>query len=40
MFSDDDIWLKNFSASLPGSYRNRYGSEEIRMHAAISRARG
>src|SRR5262245_65808884 len=40
MFGDDDIWLKNFSTSLPGSYRNRYGAEEIRLHAAISEARG
>jgi UTP:GlnB (protein PII) uridylyltransferase len=40
MVGDDDIWLKNFSASLPGSYRNRYGREEIRLHASIARARG
>ena len=40
MFGDDDTWLKNFSASLPGSYRNRYGTEEIRLHASIARARG
>jgi hypothetical protein len=40
MSGDDDIWLKNFSASLPGSYRNRYGTEEIRLHASIARARG
>ena len=40
MVGDDDTWLKNFSASLPGSYRNRYGTEEIRLHASIARARG
>jgi [protein-PII] uridylyltransferase len=40
MLGDDDTWVKNFSASLPGSYRNRYGAEEIRSHAAIARARG
>ena len=40
MSGDDDTWLKNFSASLPGSYRNRYGTEEIRLHASIARARG
>lgn len=40
MGGDDDIWLKNFSASLPGSYRNRYALEEIATHAAIARARG
>ena len=40
MFGDDDTWVKNFSASLPGSYRNRYGPEEIRTHAAIAKARG
>ena len=37
---DDDTWVKNFSASLPGSYRNRYDSEQIRLHAAIARSRG
>jgi UTP:GlnB (protein PII) uridylyltransferase len=40
MSSDDDTWVKNFSASLPGSYRNRYSLEEIGMHAAIARSRG
>jgi len=40
MQGDDDTWVKNFSASLPGSYRNRYDSEQIRMHAAIARSRG
>jgi [protein-PII] uridylyltransferase len=40
MLGDDDTWVKKFSASLPGSYRNRYGIEEIRNHAAIARARG
>jgi UTP:GlnB (protein PII) uridylyltransferase len=40
MSGDDDNWLKNFSASLPGSYRNRYGTEEIRLHASIARTRG
>lgn len=40
MSGDDDTWLKNFGASLPGSYRNRYGTEEIRLHASIARARG
>lgn len=40
MGGDDDIWVKNFSASLPSSYRNRYGSEDIRAHAAIAKARG
>jgi UTP:GlnB (protein PII) uridylyltransferase len=40
MSGDDDTWVKNFSASLPGSYRNRYGPEEIRTHAAIAKARG
>jgi UTP:GlnB (protein PII) uridylyltransferase len=40
MSGDDDTWLKKFSASLPGSYRNRYGTEEIRQHASIARARG
>jgi [protein-PII] uridylyltransferase len=37
---DDETWVKNFSASLPGSYRNRYSFEEIRLHAAIARSRG
>jgi [protein-PII] uridylyltransferase len=37
---DDDTWVKNFGASLPGSYRNRYDSEQIRLHAAVSRSRG
>ncbi|HWO10306.1 MAG TPA: hypothetical protein VNN80_12520 [Polyangiaceae bacterium] len=40
MLGDDDTWVKNFSASLPGSYRNRYTPEEIRVHAAIARSRG
>lgn len=40
MSSDDDTWVKNFSASLPGSYRNRYSFDEIRLHAAIARSRG
>lgn len=40
MLGDDDTWVKSFGASLPGSYRNRYAPEEIRVHAAISRARG
>ena len=40
MLGDDDTWVKKFSASLPGSYRNRYAIEEIRTHAAIARARG
>lgn len=40
MSGDDDMWLKNFSASLPGSYRNRYKLEEIRLHASIAKARG
>src|ERR1041385_540870 len=40
MLSDDDTWVKNFSASLPGSYRNRYRAEEIRLHASISKMRG
>jgi UTP:GlnB (protein PII) uridylyltransferase len=40
MQGDDDTWVKNFSASLPGSYRNRYSLDEIRVHAAVSRARG
>lgn len=40
MAAEDDIWVKNFSASLPGSYRNRYPLEDIRVHAAIARARG
>jgi UTP:GlnB (protein PII) uridylyltransferase len=40
MLDDDDIWVKSFSASLPGSYRNRYDAEAIRTHAAIARARG
>jgi [protein-PII] uridylyltransferase len=40
MLGDDENWVKNFSASLPGSYRNRYTSEEIRVHAAIARSRG
>src|SRR5688572_2390426 len=40
MLGEDDTWVKNFGASLPGSYRNRYTPEEIRVHAAISRARG
>src|SRR5688572_10913226 len=39
MSGDDDTWVKNFSASLPGSYRNRYRPEEIRTHAAIAKAR-
>jgi UTP:GlnB (protein PII) uridylyltransferase len=40
MQGDDDTWVKDFSASLPGSYRNRYSFDEIRVHAGISRARG
>jgi [protein-PII] uridylyltransferase len=40
MSSDDDTWVKNFSASLPGSYRNRYKIEDIRIHAAVARSRG
>jgi [protein-PII] uridylyltransferase len=36
---DDDTWVKNFSASLPGSYRNRYNLDEIRAHAMIARSR-
>lgn len=40
MSSDDDTWVKSFGASLPGSYRNRYSFDEIRMHAALSRSRG
>jgi [protein-PII] uridylyltransferase len=40
MQGDDDTWVKNFSASLPGSYRNRYNIDEIRLHAAIARSRG
>lgn len=40
MLGDDDTWVEKFGASLPGSYRNRYGLEEIRNHAAIARARG
>jgi UTP:GlnB (protein PII) uridylyltransferase len=40
MSGDDDMWLKNFSASLPGSYRNRYRLEEIGLHASIAKARG
>src|SRR5262245_42084465 len=40
MDGDEDIWLKNFSASLPGSYRNRYRTDEIRLHASIARGRG
>jgi [protein-PII] uridylyltransferase len=40
MQGDDETWVKNFSASLPGSYRNRYGEDEIRTHAMIARSRG
>jgi [protein-PII] uridylyltransferase len=40
MQGDDDTWVKNFSASLPGSYRNRYGEAEIGIHAALARSRG
>ncbi|MEO8183765.1 MAG: hypothetical protein ABI895_33490 [Deltaproteobacteria bacterium] len=40
MPGDNDMWLKNFSASLPGSYRNRYRLEEIGLHASIAKARG
>lgn len=40
MLGEDDTWVKSFGASLPGSYRNRYTADEIRVHAAISRARG
>jgi UTP:GlnB (protein PII) uridylyltransferase len=40
MQGDDDTWVKSFSASLPGSYRNRYTLDEIRVHAAIARSRG
>lgn len=40
MSGDDDTWVKNFSASLPGSYRNRYSAEEIKTHAAIAMSRG
>jgi UTP:GlnB (protein PII) uridylyltransferase len=40
MLGDEDNWVKSFSASLPGSYRNRYAASDIRLHAAISRARG
>lgn len=36
---DDDTWVKNFSASLPGSYRSRYDDDEIRGHAAVARLR-
>ena len=40
MLGDDDTWVKSFGASLPGSYRNRYSADEIRVHAGIARARG
>ena len=40
MSGDDDTWVKNFSASLPGSYRNRYKLDDIRIHAAVARSRG
>jgi UTP:GlnB (protein PII) uridylyltransferase len=40
MVGDDDTWVKNFSASLPGSYRGRYRADDIRIHASIARARG
>jgi [protein-PII] uridylyltransferase len=40
MQGDDDTWVKNFSASLPGSYRNRYDADQIRVHALIARSRG
>lgn len=40
MLGDDDTFVKEFGASLPGSYRNRYALEEIRNHACIARARG
>lgn len=40
MLGDEDTWVKDFSASLPGSYRNRYSAEETRLHAAIARSRG
>jgi [protein-PII] uridylyltransferase len=40
MQGDDDTWVKSFSASLPGSYRNRYNIDEIRTHAVIARSRG
>lgn len=39
MQGDDETWVKSFGESLPGSYRNRYRVDEIRMHAAISRSR-
>ena len=40
MPGDEDTWVKSFSASLPGSYRNRYKAEEIRLHATVAKARG
>lgn len=40
MAGDDDLWMKNFAASLPGSYRGRYSMDEIRIHAGIARSRG
>ncbi len=40
MQGDDDTWVKNFSASLPGSYRNRYKIDDIRIHATVARSRG
>ena len=40
MLGDDDTWVKSFGASLPGSYRNRYTLDEIRVHASIARTRG
>ena len=40
MLGDDDTWVKNFRASLPGSYRARYAEDEVRVHAAIARSRG
>jgi [protein-PII] uridylyltransferase len=40
MSGDDDTWVKSFAASLPGSYRNRYKADDVRIHAAIARARG
>ena len=29
MQGDDDTWVKSFSASLPGSYRNRYTNGDV-----------
>jgi [protein-PII] uridylyltransferase len=39
MQGDDETWVKSFGESLPGSYRNRYKVDEIRIHAAIARSR-